>query len=572
MFLNLVHKPMIAEPYEYQRKCAHELGLKVTQLVSTNSLENQAVIELAKADLRDYGDTIGLLLNPMNDMPDTQVWLLSEADKQRTVEYSITKFKEAFGVYPTVVANYLMDSHLIKMIKDFCPEVKACIAGCFEEGVKVFHGCNNSWYLFSEGMSWNPWYPSKGQSMRPAENEDDWSGVVALPHLSRDLVLSYEGRNDFFASHPGNIQRALANDGYVHEYDFNLCDQWRMQEDYNDGFSYYQINVSPWWLHNSINIVDPDEITRSLYRETLEYMVKLRDEGALVDMHIEEFADYYRKNVPVGHTEVAVAKDILYGSGKHYFWLCNPDYRVLIDTFQGGSIGDLRPYIGKYESFTGVDSPSLTMNSYPYVIQSQYRTGTKNHCFDGSRTTLFVKHGGETLDMCFYPTKVEDVKRSNEESSLTLTPVTMKFKDGLEVKLQTVYVFKKGGDIEIKRRILDASDKKAVIELQEYVKACYGFTEYPENMKGIELAIDGRAVHTYDYSNKTFTGCGADEVSAKIPAINTELALTAVSDEPDTVEVSDGHLFTPFYVMKLNYIASTNEKEITSCLKVRRKI
>ncbi len=570
MFLNLVHKPLIAEPYEYQRKCAHELGLKVTQLISTNLLENDAVIELAKADLRDYGDQIGLLLNPMNDMPQTQVWLLSEADKLRTVQYSVNKFKEKFGHFPTVVANYLMDSHLIRIIKENCPDVKACIAGCFEEGVKVFHGCNNSWYLFSEGMSWNPWYPSKDQSMRPAESEEDWSGVVALPHLSRDFVLSYEGRNDFFASHPGNIQRALANEGYIHEYDYNLCDQHRMQEDYNDGFSYYQINVSPWWLHNSINIIDPDEITRSLYRETLEYMVKLRDEGALQDMYIEEFADYYKKNVPIGHTEVAVGKDILYDSGKHYFWLCNPDYRVLVDTFQGGSIGDLRPYVGKYESFTGVDSPSLVMNSYPYLIQSQYRSGTKHHCFDGSRTTVFVKHGDESLDMCYYPTKVADVKRTDSESTLTLTPVTMKFKDGLEIKLQTSMHFTRGGNIEIKRSLLESSDPNAVIELQEYVKACYGFTEYPENMKGIELGIDGKKVHTYDYSAKNFTECGASEVSAAIPAINTEIALAAVGKSCKSVEVEDGHLFTPYYVLKLNYAMSANEKEITSCLKLRK--
>lgn len=570
MFFNLVHKPMIAEPYEYQRKCAHELGLKVTQLVQSTLMENEAVLELARKDFEDYGDELAVLLVPLKDMPETQVWLLSEADKRRVVQYSIDGFKKAFGHAPKVVCSYLMDSQLIAIIKEYCPEVTACIAGCFEEGVKVFHGCNNSWYLFSEGMSWNPWYPSKTQSMRPAKNEDDWAGIVALPHLSRDLVLSYEGRNDFYASHPGNIQRALANDGRIHEYDFNLTDQYRLQEDYNNGFSYYQINVSPWWLHNSINVVDPDEVTRALYRETLEYMVQLRNEGNLVDMHISEFADYYMKNVPIGSTDVAVGKDILYGSGKHYFWICNSDYRVLIDTFQGGSIGDLRPYIGEYASFTGPESPSLTMNSYPYLIQSQYRTGTKNHCFDGSRTTVYVKHAGEALDMCFYPSKVEDVKKGSDLTTLTLAPVTLTFKDGLTVKMQTVYRFLAGGEIEVVRTILEKSDANADLEIQEYVKACYGFTEYPENMKGIGLCIDGKEVHSYDYNAKAFACDKANEVSATVPAIHTEIALAGKSRKPDSVSIEDGHLFTPFYVLKLNYTLSNEEKEVVTCLKLKK--
>ena len=36
--------------------------------------------------------------------------------------------------------------------------------------------------------------------------------MVAVPHLCRDLALSYEGRNDFFATHPANVQRAMANE------------------------------------------------------------------------------------------------------------------------------------------------------------------------------------------------------------------------------------------------------------------------------------------------------------------------------------------------------------------------
>lgn len=569
MILNLIHRPKVCDAYNFQRRCAHELKLKTTIMLPAGSLENDEIIAQAKEDHAVYGDEVGIWLEPVDDQPNTQVWLLSEADKRVAVKYAIDRYIELFGSPPKAVGNYVMDAQLIRIVKEYCPGVTAVIAGCFEEGVKVFHGCNNSWYLFSEGMTWNPWYPSKTHSIRPAADENDWAGVVAVPHLSRDLVLGYESRNDFFASHPANIQRGLANDGYTHTYDFNLADQYRMQEDFNNGFSYYQIHVGPDWLHGHHNIIDADDITQTLYRETLEYMAGLKEQGALIDMHLSEFAQYYQENIPIRHADIGVGKDILYGSGKHYFWVFNPDYRVLVDTFQGGSIGDLRPYVGKYEAFTGVDSKNLVMNSYPYLIQSQYRSGFKNHFEDGSRTTLLVKHNGETLDMCNYPTKIENVERKAETDVLTLTPVTLQFSDGLAVKMQTVYCFEGDGEIHIIRRILSVSDSKAVLEFEEYVKGCYGFTEYPENMKGIELFMGENKVCDYTYSDAEIASETETSVSVKIPQISTAVELAAISDSCGAV-IEDGHLFSPFYTMRLRYTVAEETKEVKSCLKLKR--
>ena len=573
MFFNLVHKPQPVgakyhEAFMFQRKCAHDLGLKVTNFIASFDLTNESVVSLAKSDREEFGDDIGLLLYALPGMG-SMIWLQTAENKRKCVEYAVAKFKEAFGFAPKIISNYVLDSELIAIIKEYCPECIVGTAGCFEEGVKVYHGCNNSWYLFSEGMSWNPWYPSKDQSVRPAANADEWAGMLALPHLNRDLVLSYEGRNDFFASHPANIQRALANEGYTHEYDYNLLDSFRLQEDYNDGFSYYQINVSPGWLNNNINVIDDDEVTRTLYFETLEYVKSLVDTGEIIDTTMTEFAEWYLANKPIGTTEVAVAKDILYDSGKHYFWVCNPDYRVLVDTFQGGSIGDLRPYIGKYASYTGPHSPSLAMNSYPYVIQSQYRTGVKTHSSDGSRTTLFVRHANEQLDLCYYHSKVADVARDGNNTTLTLKPVTLTFKDGLTLTIETVYRFTAGGNIEMTRRILNISEPVDDLVFEEYVKGCYGFTEYPENMKDIDLCLDGDKVCDYCFSFSKYTSDTASEASAIIPNISTEIALHSVTRRPDSVTVEDGTLFSPYYVLRNTYKLN-DEKEIPTCLQLKK--
>ena len=560
MIVNIIQRPELTDIYMLQRQISLDLGLRVTLALRVVHLNNPEIIEMVKRDSEKYGYEVMLWL----DSDETAfTWLLSHDEKKEYVRKTFDKFREEFGYMPKTAGHYILDSDYIKIIKDYCPEITTVVAGCFEEGVRVFHGCNNSWYLFSEGMSWTAWYPSKTHSIRPACSEEDWSGVVAVPHLSRDLVQAYEGRDDFFASHPANVQRGLGNDGAMHVYDYNLIDQYRMQEDYNGFQSNYHIHVGSGWLKNCFNLIDSDEITQGIYHETLEYIAQLRDEGEVQCMTMSEFGDYYRKNVPIGGQTVGVGKDILYGSGKHYFWLMSNGYRVLADMFQGGSIGDLRPYGGKYEAFTGLDAERPTVNTYPYVIQSQFRSGVRHHFGDGSRTTLMVTHGGETLDMCFYPTKILDVKKKEDSTTLTLTPVTMKFKDGFTVKIQTVYSFE-AENIGIERHILEKSDGE--IELCEYLKGCYGFTEYPEEMRGIKLGVDGKSID-YLYKNQKLKTGGGKCAYAEIPQITTRLELCA--DDAEAAEVRDGELFIPYYTLLMH--KKVNETGVTKTwLKIKK--
>ncbi len=568
MLFNLFIRPAKLPAYDWQREVARELDLKLNIFINSNQLEDEEILEKCREDYKN-GAELGIWLSPVDDMPDTMIWLLSEADKRRAIKASFDRFYKAFGFYPEVCGHYVLDSSLLAIIKEYCPSVKAVVAGCFEEGVKVFHGCNNSWYLFSEGMSWGPWYPSKGHSVRPAENEEDWSGVVAVPHLCRDLVFAYESRNDFFASHPANIQRGLANDGAVHDYDFNLIDQYRMQADFNLSEPYYQIHVGASWLSHHHNIIDSDEITQGLYYETLKYISDLCKLGEARTMTFSEFADEYRRQMPIGEPTVGIGKDILMGSGKQYYWIFDTAYRALVDLFQGGSIGDLRPFAGKYDAITGVDAPNgrYLMNSYPFLIQSQYRTGYKNHFVDGSRTTLLVEHAGETLDLCEYNTRIEGVSHTDSAQVLTIAPVDLVFDDGLKISLQTEYTFNKNGKISITRRIMSTTDETASVKLTEYVKGCYGFTEYPEDMKGITLYADGKKLKEFDYKEENTVTEGGKTVGVVIPEITTEFILGTDADTVSS-EISDGHLFNPYYTMKLNY-SVTGEKEVASWLQIK---
>ena len=134
--------------------------------------------------------------------------------------------------------------------------------------------------------------------------------------------------------------------------------------------------------------------------------------------------------------------------------------------------------------------------------------------------------------------------------------------------MQTVYRFDPEGRIEIIRRILSVSDPSAELELQEYVKGCYGFTEYPEDMKGIDLFVDGEKVLDYTYSNKSVSRKGAKSVGVTIPEITTEFSLN--SDTAVSAEIKEGHLFEPYYTLKLNYTVNADTKEVRSWLQIKK--
>ena len=566
MILNIVHRfcqGRIYECFELQQKTAHDLGLKTTVNIPSDLLtdDNIEAFEKLKAEAQKYGDELCLWVRPYRGDTGEFVWLLSEEDKRKSIEKAVSDFKKYLGFAPKSILGYVMDSSMIKMIREISPETVTVAAGCFEEGTKVFHGCNNSWYLFSEGMCWGPWYPSKTHSIRPAKNEDDWAGVVAIPHLSRDLALAYEGRNDFFASHPPNIQRGLVNEKTEHNYDYNLIDQYRLQKDFNDGFSYYQFHVGSGWLHGNPNILDSDEITYNIYKETLEYVAELMNAGEIQNMTTSEFGEYYKKNIPIEKPNVALAKEMLYGSGKHYFWICSPAMRVLVDCNQGGSIGDFRPFIGEFEAFTGVDSPMKEINTYPYLIQSQIRTGVKTHFVDGSRTTLFVKCGDEEIDCCFVQTKTEKIERDGNNVILTLTPMELKFQNGEYARIQTVYEFNNDGEIKITRKILE---KSAPIELREYFKGCCGFTEYPEDLSDITMFADDKKLK-FSYNAYDLEKEACQKVGAVIPRANVVAEYVADKNIKADAKVTDGYLFNPYYTFELKYKIA-DEKECVTCL------
>ena len=561
--------------FRTQQECAHKNGLKTTIQMTYASLFNDEAVALAKEHHETYGDEIGLTLlglpceqfREKYKTKDFCIWMFSMEDKKAIVRDVFEKFHDCFGFYPESTGSYYLDADLINFIKAEYPSVKCAVATCWEEGPKAYHTCNNSWYTFMDGGPWAPWIPSKANTHAPAANEAEDSGIVAIPHLSRDLLACYDGNGSNFGTHPQNVLRGMIYDTKTWEYPYlyNLIDQYRSLAKYNDGYAYNMMFVGPGWMNKMGRWEQPYELLLKSYEDGCAYYGKLKKEGKLTDMTMAEFADYYREKKSYTEPECALWRDILYGSDKQLFWYCDPFMRACVNMDQGGAIVDLRPYAAKLEWPVGIGTKHVQDASYPFLIQEKYRAGYFTH-YAGEGTVRSAKlcRGGEEIDLCLCRTKAH-FSREGKDRVLTLDPVEVVFEDGLTVTVQSVITFAEGSsEIRIDRRILSVSDPTQKVTIREYMVGCYGTTEYTEDMSSLTLGVDAgeqSAVIPYEYKCREASAEGAERVWCRVPPIKTEVSMRCEGRDAKGF-VREGYAFSPMFT--LGYEGTLKDKEVFS--------
>lgn len=607
MILNLIHRPEMVPEYaekvtghgkaeditrqslltesldifKTQQRLAHENGLKTTIQMTYSSLFNSEAVSLAKEHHHEYGDEIGLTFIglPCKEFrekyktKDFCIWMFSMEDKKTIVRDVFEKFFECFGFYPESTGSYYMDADLINYIKEIYPSVKCAVATCWEEGPKAYRTCNNSWYTFIDGGPWAPWIPSKANTHAPAANEEEDSGIVAIPHLSRDLIACYDGNGSNFGTHPQNVLRGMIYQEGKYPYLYNLIDQYRYQARFNNGFSYNMMFVGPGWMNKMGRWEAPYELLYQSYADGCAYYGKLKREGRLVDMTMSEFADYYRKKKTYTEPECALWRDILYGSKKQVFWYCDPYMRVCVNMDQGGAIVDLRPYVAKLERPVGIGTKHIQDASYPYLIQEKYRAGYFTHyAGEGTVRSAKLRYRSEEVDLCLCRTKAHFSKEGGSRR-LILDPVDIEFND-LTVKLQTVITFDEGSScIRYDRKILEMSKADADVVIDEYMVGCYGTTEYAEDMTSLRLSVGkGRQIAElpYEYKCREKSMDDADYTACVLPPVGTRVSMTCRGREK-TGYFKEGYSFSPMFT--IGYTGRLRDKEVfTTWLKLEKAL
>ncbi len=577
--------------FKIQQEAAHKNGLKTTIQMTYASLFNDEAVEIAKEHHEKYGDEIALTLLglPCKEFrekyktKDFCIWMFDMEMKKSVVDDVFGKFYERFGFYPESTGSYYMDADLINYIKEKYPGVKCAVATCWEEGPKAYHTCNNSWYTLMDGGPWAPWIPSKVNTHAPAASAAEDSGIVAIPHLSRDLIACYDGNGSNFGTHPQNVLRGMLYEpghmdengeytGQQYPYLYNLIDQYRYQAKFNNGYAYNMMFVGPGWMNKMGRWEAPYELLKASYEDGCAYYGQLKKEGKLTDMTMSEFADYFRKKKHYTEPECALWRDLIYGSDKQLFWYCDPYMRACVNMDQGGAIVDLRPYAAKLEWKIGIGTPHVQECGYPFLIQEKYRAGYFTHyAGEGTIRSAKVCHNGEEVDLCLCRTHAHFSEREGARI-LTLDPVEIEFSD-LTIKLQTVLTFEEGSSaIKIDRNIISMSDPGAEVTINEYMVACYGVTEYPEDMTQITLSLTkgGKTQELkYAYKCRELYGENVDHVDAVIPSIKTRVSMECAGRDK-TGYYKEGYAFSPMFT--LGYTGTLKEKEVFSTwLKLARE-
>ena len=249
MYTNIIHRVTteLYEPFMIQQEICHKHGIKTTIMIYANGLYDEKVIETLKDENKKYGDEIALSLHRIDSetarlmcLKEEKIWLIEFEKRKKIIDRYFEKFKDSFGFYPISIGAYVLDARTLNYIHDTYPSVKTAITSCFEEGVRMFGGNQHMWHLFSDGGPWGAYYPSKYNSLNPAVDENEFCGIIGLPHLNRDMVMCLKSRDDLFSSHPMNVVRGKAYDLNTGEcpYMYDFIDMWLEQLNYNENIYY----------------------------------------------------------------------------------------------------------------------------------------------------------------------------------------------------------------------------------------------------------------------------------------------------------------------------------------------
>ncbi len=603
-YLNIVHRPEMVPEYiqkeaelgkkedlargsvlqesldifRIQQQLAHENDLRTTIQMTYASLFNSEAVAIAKHDHERYGDEIGLTFLGIQckefrekfHSKELAIWLFSIEDKRKIVDEVYGKFLEVFGFIPTSTGSYYMDAELVNYIKEKYPMVKAAIATCWEEGPKAYHNANNSWYTLLDGGPWNPWIPSKLNIHCIASNKEDDIGIVAIPHLSRDLMAVFDGPGSYYGTHPQNILRGMVYENGEIPYFKNIVDQYRLMHKYNRGYAYNMMFVGPGWMSKSGRWEADYSLLLKSYKEGMAYYGELKRNGNLEDLTMSEFAGVYRQERPYTRPECTLWKDILYGSKRQMFWFADPWMRFCLDMNQGGAMVDLRPYAAKLLRPCGVGTSANQDASYPFLVQSLYRSGFFTHyAGEGAVKSCKISYGSEQVDLCTCRTKASFSEEGNTRI-VTLDPVSIEFSN-LTVSLQTIFRLDEGtGEIEITRKIIDSSDPEAEFLLDEYITGCYGTTEYPEDLSGVQLCLNSEKLNDsifYEYKCRENEINEIQSVRAVVPQVDSLIEI--VPDGHASGYYREGFAFSPMYTIGIKK-SVRSKGELRSWLKVAK--
>ena len=136
---------------------------------------------------------------------------------------------------------------------------------------------------------------------------------------------------------------------------------------------------------------------------------------------------------------------------------------------------------------------------------------------------------------------------------MKIDPVTIEFSN-LNIEITSTFIFReRSSKIEIIREVTNSSDPNASVEFNEYMTACYGTTEYPEDMSNVVLTVRNEEKIKelkYAYKCREEELEEAQEACAIIPEIETKVTVSA-DGKGMKGYYREGYAFSPMFTLGL---------------------
>jgi hypothetical protein len=200
-----------------------------------------------------------------------------------------------------------------------------------------------------------------------------------------------------------------------------------------------------------------------------------------------------------------------------------------------------------------------------------YRAGYFTHyAGEGAVKSCKLVHGNEAVDLCACRTQAS-FSEDGDVRVVTLDPVEIEFEE-FKIRVQSIFRLTEGsGEVEIVRRIVGTTDPEAEVSIDEYLTACYGTTEYPEDLTGVKLSLAGRSADEsidYEYRCREAVVDGVRLAEALVPQVDTRLSMRSESDDA-TGYLREGMAFSPMYTIGIKKSVK-GSGELRTWLKVEK--
>jgi len=560
-FLNVVLAgfEMRDSHYAWMVERAHEAALKVTHAVGPAQARRPECTRQLAGYRDEFGDEIVMWLGPDAEMldecgvtenPQFFCYFSREA-KRKLARAMVELYREAFAAPFTAAAYFNLDAYSLRVLKEAAPELVCVMALVFEEGINVLHGhryFDLEWLCWTEGDPWWPWVPRKGNIAAPAGADDERLQLVCVPHLMRDMIQSFDARDDFFSSQPMDQMRSKSVWPGNIEYTRSFFAEHMRQADYNDGYAYYQFFETPGCLERSGHHVfdEPSEDFAKVFEEYIAFLGEQVRAGVVRQLSMAEFGDWFlgrfgaRTPPTVSHW-----RDIRFRSGKEYVWYLDENMRVALAANRGGAVIDLRPYAAKIEKESaGVDTEYLWDLSYPFLIQNHHRYTTI--CKE------MLRYNGIVRDLAEEFLTVKDIEKSEAETLVRFNPVEVTFGD-VSCTVENSCAFTAGGEIVRTVTIHPDGETDGTMAFCEYFRGAWGTTDLPADLAGLVLKVsDESGQYGFPYAHLGRKIDRPDALSCEVgfPAENFRLVLEGCAGGW-TASVEEGSLFQTFYTLTL---------------------